>query len=65
MVSDIATVEPATPTLDAIRTMRENNVTALPVIRDGRLVGIVSEHDFLPILAQLLLGDAGSRSSDE
>jgi CBS domain-containing protein len=64
MVSDIATVEPATPTLDAIRTMRENNVTALPVIQDGRLVGIVSEHDFLPILAQLL-GDAGSQSLDE
>jgi CBS domain-containing protein len=64
MVSDIATVEPTTPTLDAIRIMRENNMTALPVLQDGHLVGIVSEHDFLPILAQLL-GDAGSQSSDE
>jgi len=29
-------------------------VTALPVVQRGRLVGIVSEHDFLPVLACML-----------
>jgi CBS domain-containing protein len=63
MASKIITVEPATPTVDAIRIMREHRVTSLPVVQDGRLVGIVTEHDFLPILARLL-GNGPARSPD-
>jgi CBS domain-containing protein len=54
MATDLTTVTPDTLTLDAIRLMREKNVTALPVVKGDRLVGIVSEHDFLPIVARLL-----------
>jgi CBS domain-containing protein len=51
MVRDPATVRPETPTLEALRLLQDRNVTALPVTRDGRLVGILSERDLLPILA--------------
>ena len=34
--------------------MRKHKVSCLPVIKAGRLVGIVSERDFLPIAYELL-----------
>ena len=54
MDPDPPTVAPETPTLDAIRLMRERSVPTLPVVREGRLVGVISEHDFMPIVAHLL-----------
>lgn len=54
MERDVVTVPIGTLTADAIRLMRERDVTALPVLDNGRLVGIVTEHDFLPVLAGLL-----------
>ncbi len=54
MQRDVVTVPIGTPTADAIRLMRDRDVTALPVLDGGRLVGIVTEHDFLPVLAMLL-----------
>lgn len=47
-------VTPDTPTIDAIRFMREKGVSALPVIKNGKLVGIISERDFIPIAARLM-----------
>ncbi len=54
MERDPVTVQPHTPTLDAIRLMREEKVSCLPVVKEGRLVGIVSERDFMPIAYELL-----------
>ncbi|MBW3536110.1 MAG: CBS domain-containing protein [Gemmatimonadetes bacterium] len=54
MERDPVTVAPDTPTTEAIQLMRDRRVSCLPVIRDGKLVGIVSERDFLPIAYQLL-----------
>lgn len=48
------TVVPETTTLDAIALMRRHKVACLPVVKDGRLVGIVSERHYLHIAAQLL-----------
>lgn len=47
-------VEPETPTLQAIELLRRHRVSALPVVREGKLVGILSERDFLPIAYDLL-----------
>ena len=47
-------VAPETPTLEAIDRMRSNGVSALPVVSDGKLVGLVSETDFMPMAYQLL-----------
>jgi CBS domain-containing protein len=48
------TVAPTSSTLEAIRTMRHHKVGCLPVIEGGRLVGIVTAHDFLEASASLL-----------
>ncbi len=49
MKSDPLTVTASTPTLAAMEVMREAAVGCLPVVQDGRLVGIVTASDFLPI----------------
>jgi len=48
------TVEPQTSTLEAIELMRSQRVSALPVVKEGKLVGIVSERDFMSIAYHLL-----------
>ena len=54
MKTDITTVTPETPTLAAIRLMRRLRVGALPVVDNGKLVGIVTEEDFMDIASRLL-----------
>jgi CBS domain-containing protein len=54
MVKKPITVTPETTTLKAIRLMRDNNIGCLPVIRDGRLAGIVTERHFLEVAARLM-----------
>lgn len=48
------TVTPDTPTLVAIALMRERRISCLPVVQGDRLVGIVTEHDFMEVASQLL-----------
>ncbi len=55
MQTDLVTVEPETPSVDAIRLMRQHKISCLPVVTEGnRLVGIVTERDFMGIAGQLL-----------
>jgi CBS domain-containing protein len=54
MTRNVVTCSPKTTTLEAIRLMREKKVACLPVTVDGRLVGIVSERDFLRVAGALL-----------
>ena len=54
MKKDVITVTPQTPSLDAIRLMRRYRVGCLPVLRDGQLVGVLTEENFLKMSADLL-----------
>ena len=54
MVRDPITVAPETKTVDAIALMREHKIGSLPVVREGQLVGIITERDFIHIASQLL-----------
>lgn len=47
-------VAPETETLEAIALMRKHKVRSLPVTKAGKLVGIVSVEDFIPIAERLL-----------
>lgn len=47
------TVTPSTPTLEAVKLMREQKVGCLPVVENERLVGILTSYDFLAISATL------------
>jgi CBS domain-containing protein len=55
MHADPWTVLPTTTTLEAIGMMRDHNIGALPVVDEaGKLVGIVTERDFIEISRRLL-----------
>lgn len=54
MHTDLITVPPEESTRRAIEIMRSNRIACLPVVRHGKLVGIVTERDFLQIAARLI-----------
>jgi CBS domain-containing protein len=54
MNSNPVTVSPETSTVEAIRLMREKKLACLPVTRDGKLAGIVTEHDLIVVSSHLL-----------
>ncbi|KAA9132110.1 CBS domain-containing protein [Marinihelvus fidelis] len=54
MKPDPITVTPDTQTVDAIRLMREHKLACLPVVENGKLVGLVTEHDLIVVSSQLL-----------
>jgi len=43
---DIWSVDSDEPVLEAIQIMADRHVGALPVLRDGQLVGVISERDY-------------------
>jgi CBS domain-containing protein len=55
MRPDPMTVTPETTTVEAIRLMRDNRLSCLPVIDDaGKLVGLVTEYDLVVVASRLL-----------
>lgn len=54
MKRDPVTVTPETPTLEAIGSMRQHRIGCLPVVRNDRLVGIVTLFDLLNLSSGLL-----------
>ena len=54
MRPDPITVSPETTTVEAIRLMRDNRLSSLPVVEDGKLVGLVTEYDLIVVASQLL-----------
>ncbi|QDG50393.1 CBS domain-containing protein [Persicimonas caeni] len=54
MTTDLITVTPETTTIEAIQLMREHTISSLPVVDDGKLVGMVTERDFMAIARDLL-----------
>jgi CBS domain-containing protein len=54
MKRDLSTVGPETPTIEALRLMRRLRVGCLPVVQDERLIGIVTEEDFMEIASKML-----------
>jgi len=47
MTFPVATVEPQTPIAEVARILHERRISAVPVLADGKLAGIVSEADLL------------------
>ena len=56
MEKEVITATPDTPTLEAIGLLRQHQIGCLPVVEEGRLVGIVTERDFMHVAGQLLEG---------
>ncbi len=47
MTPDVVTVAPSTSLADIVRVMLTRRISAVPVLQDGQLVGIISEGDLL------------------
>ena len=47
MTSDPKTIEEEALVVDALHKMRENSITQLPVVREGKYLGIIHLHDIL------------------
>ena len=54
MTSDPVTVDSDATTVDAIRLMRKARVACLPVVENGKLLGLVTEHDLIVVASHLL-----------
>ncbi|NIO72569.1 MAG: CBS domain-containing protein [Anaerolineae bacterium] len=54
MTRDIITVSEYTPLEEAARIMADNKIGGLPVMRDGKLVGIITESDLFKIFTEIL-----------
>ncbi len=44
--SDVWSITPDTPVYEALKMMSDKDVGALPVVKAGKLVGIISERDY-------------------
>jgi acetoin utilization protein AcuB len=54
MTKNVLTVTEDTPIEEAARIMADNKVGGLPVMRDGHLVGIITETDLFKIFLELM-----------
>ncbi|HQU85103.1 MAG TPA: CBS domain-containing protein [Pyrinomonadaceae bacterium] len=54
MRKNLITIAPETPTLEALQIMREKNIGCLPVVNNGKLVGLITAYDFLTVSTKLL-----------
>jgi len=53
MRTELITVSPCTSSLEALELMREKKIGCLPVVREGKLVGVVTAYDFLTVGSKL------------
>lgn len=61
MTRDPITIPPDATVLTAARLMRDHKISGLPVVIDGRVVGVITESD----LFRLLIADASEAASAE
>jgi acetoin utilization protein AcuB len=54
MTKNVITVTEDTPLEDAARLMADSKIGGLPVVRDGALVGIITETDLFKLFVELL-----------
>ena len=54
MVKEPIVIHPEASIIDAMKVMRKNNIGCLPVVENNKLVGVITETDFLDITSSLL-----------
>jgi acetoin utilization protein AcuB len=62
MTKEVITIDEEAPIEEAAQLMREHHVGALPVLRRGKLAGIITESDLFDVFLELLMAqEAGLR----
>lgn len=59
MTRDVVTIAPDAPALEAAEAIWENKFGCIPVVQHGKIVGIITEADFVRIAIKQL-GDPGA-----
>ena len=54
MVKEMVTAKPDTQITEALKLMIDHKIGCVPVTKDDRLVGLLTEHDFVKMTAKLL-----------
>ena len=54
MIRELVTISPDKTVMEAMRVMRKHHAACLPVVKNNKLVGIISEGSFLKVTASLL-----------
>lgn len=54
MIKNPLTISPDATIIEAMTKMRENKIGSLPVVKNGELIGIITEVDFLKISRRLI-----------
>jgi CBS domain-containing protein len=49
MTRDPITLPPTAPVIDALRIMSARNIGRIPIVEDGKIVGIVTRTDILKV----------------
>ena len=62
MVKDPVTVEPATPMREVVAMLHNKKLGCMPVVEDGKLVGIITTTDMLKLLHRLLTGPGAPKA---
>jgi CBS domain-containing membrane protein len=52
MTTDVITTSPDTPLVDAARSLIERKIGCLPVVENERLIGMITEGDFVALVAR-------------
>jgi acetoin utilization protein AcuB len=60
MSRHVLTTAPDTPVEDAAAVMRDKKIGALPVLRDERLIGLITESDIFRAFISMLKADSGA-----
>jgi len=53
MTNELVTVTEDTPIEEAAKVLVDNNIGGLPVLRDGKLVGIITESDLFKVFLEM------------
>jgi CBS domain-containing protein len=54
MIEDVIMISPDKTIIEALQLMRGNKIGCLPVVKNGELIGVITEMDFLRISSRLI-----------
>ena len=61
MATEVVTVSPDASLVEAARLLTERKIGCLPVVDNGRLVGILTEGDFVALIARVVISSEPGR----
>ena len=65
MIPNPITVHPEASIMEAMNIMQEKKIGCLPVVKNSRLVGIITENNFMNITRRLLIALSGEKEQKE